>query len=100
MYFTDREGVSSYNRTVTMYKGRTFADTFSVYLPAGAAIKDKLSTLDVQVLYSLAASSSSVGGLRPVLGQFENTAANSVAIKKDCGADGLCIPNLSVQALQ
>ena len=48
MFFMSEEGKSRRKKTVTMLKGREFKESFTVYLsPAG--VKDKLTSLDVQV---------------------------------------------------
>lgn len=102
MFFLNQEGFSSRNKTVNIRKNQLFKDSFTVYLTA-APISDKLTTLDAQVRYSLKTSQigfGSSGSLTPVLGQFEKMAMDSISIQKDCGADNLCIPNLSLEASQ
>ena len=48
MFFMSEEGRSRRSKTITMLKGREFKESFTVYLsPAG--VKDKLTSLDVQV---------------------------------------------------
>ena len=48
MFFMAEEGRSRRKKTITMLKGREFKESFTVYLsPAG--VKDKLTSLDVQV---------------------------------------------------
>ena len=48
MFFMSEEGQSRRKKTITMLKGREFKESFTVYLsPAG--VKDKLTSLDVQV---------------------------------------------------
>ena len=48
MFFMAEEGRSRRKKTITMLKGREFRESFTVYLsPAG--VKDKLTSLDVQV---------------------------------------------------
>lgn len=103
MFFLKNEGLSSRNRTIVLKKGRQWTDSFTIYVP-GAGIHDKLTSLDVQVHYSLTGQSSGFAvsrfrrNLNPVLGQFERMASDSISIQKNCGADNLCVPNLSVEA--
>ncbi len=105
MFFLSKENRSQMNKTVTIRKGSTFQDTHTVYL-SGSNVHDKLTSLDVQMHYSLrnegsgAFRSSRVrrDQLRPVLGQFQKMAAHSITIQKNCGQDNLCIPDLSVEA--
>merc|ERR1719189_2798533 len=48
--------------------------------------------------YSLAESRGRVsGGLNPVLAHGDHMVSDSLNIQKECGADNLCIPNLSVK---
>jgi integrin alpha 8 len=103
MFFLKNEGLSSRNKTIVLKKGREWRDSFTVYVP-GAGIHDKLTSLDVQVHYSLTGQASGYSGsrfrreLNPVLGQFETMSSDSVSIQKNCGKDNLCIPDLSLEA--
>ena len=99
MYFLKNEGLSSRNKTIVLKKGRQWSDSFTVYVP-GSGIHDKLTSLDVQVHYSLTGGSSARfrRELNPVLGQFETMSSDSISIQKNCGPDNLCIPDLSLEA--
>ena len=101
MFFLNQEGEHTRNRTAVISKNSRFTDTFDVYLPAGS-ITDKLTSLDAQVRYSLRTRRGFSAGktLKPVLGQFEKMAADSISIQKNCGSDNLCIPNLSIDTSQ
>merc|ERR1719495_625661 len=96
MYLVDEEGKSTKSIKIEMLKERTFQDQFKVYLP-GPNIKDKLTSLDIQVKYSLGSTAGSGGELNPVLAHGEHTAADSISIQKECGGDSVCIPNLSIK---
>ncbi len=104
MFFLRDEIRSVLNKTVTVRKGETIRDSHTVYLPGSASVHDKLTSLDVQMHYSLVRSRSRSRprreDLRPVLGQFQKMAAHSITIQKDCGKDDLCIPDLSIEASQ
>jgi len=98
LFLLQDEGRSSSSRTISMLKDREFKETFKVYL-LGSKIHDKLTSLDIQMRYSLSskALASTTGGLIPVLGHGDHLATDSLNIQKECGADNICIPNLSIQ---
>jgi len=99
LFFIQEEGRSSRTRTITMLKDREFKETFKVYI-LGSKIHDKLTSLDIQMRYSLssqALTSTTQGGLIPVLGHGDHLATDSLNIQKECGTDNICIPNLSIQ---
>merc|ERR1719411_1918829 len=69
MFLLEDEGKSSRTRTISMLKDRDWKESFKVYL-LESHIYDKLTSLDIQMKYSLDASSvQQVGGsgLTPVL---------------------------------
>eukprot|EP00092_Neocalanus_flemingeri_P075464 GFUD01093478.1.p1 GENE.GFUD01093478.1~~GFUD01093478.1.p1 ORF type:complete len:1604 (-),score=365.26 GFUD01093478.1:1523-5899(-) len=98
LFLLQEEGKSSRTRTISMLKDREFKETFKVYL-LGSKIHDKLTSLDIQMRYSLSseALASTTQGLIPVLGHGDHLATDSLNIQKECGADNICIPNLSIQ---
>lgn len=97
MFLHQQEGQTAMSRTIQMSKDREFKDRFKVYL-LGSKIYDKLTSLDIQMKYSLAESRGRVaGGLNPVLAHGDHMVSDSLNIQKECGADNLCIPNLSVK---
>merc|ERR1719195_1294625 len=97
MFLHQQEGQTAMSRTIQMSKDREFKDRFKVYL-LGSKIYDKLTSLDIQMKYSLAESRGRVaGGLNPVLAHGGHMVSDSRNIQKECGADNLCIPNLSVK---
>ena len=73
---------------------------------SASAISDKLTSIHIQVRYSLAKQTS--GGtygrqrreLAPVLGHDDRMATDTLSIQKNCGSDNVCIPNLSVSVKQ
>ena len=95
LFLLQEEGKSSRTRTITMLKDREFKETFKVYL-LGSKIHDKLTSLDIQMRYSLS-DPVTPGLLNPVLGHGDHLATDSLNIQKECGADNICIPNLSIQ---
>jgi len=95
LFLLQEEGKSSRTRTITMLKDREFKETFKVYL-LGSKIHDKLTSLDIQMRYSLS-DPITPGLLNPVLGHGDHLATDSLNIQKECGADNICIPNLSIQ---
>jgi len=98
LFLLQEEGKSAKTRTISMLKDREFKETFKVYL-LGSKIHDKLTSLDIQMRYSLSsqALASTTQGLIPVLGHGDHLATDSLNIQKECGADNICIPNLSIQ---
>jgi len=102
MFFLTEEGQSLKTKRVSLLKDRGWSENFKVYLP-GTSIDDKLTGLDVQARYSLAATQEVAGGgggseLLPVLAHGDHLAADTLNIQKECGADNICIPNLSIKA--
>ena len=84
MFFMNDEGKSRHHVTVTIPKEREFKEIFTVYVSPEIIDIDKLTSLDVQVHYSLINSTgdSSSGVLRPVIAQFEKMTSDSIYIKK------------------
>ena len=102
MFLHQQEGQTSMSRTISMIKDREFKDRFKVYL-MGSKIHDKLTSLDIQMKYSLAESGGLPTGstdLTPVLAHGDHMVSDSLSIQKDCGSDSICIPNLSVKTLE
>merc|ERR1719158_1236845 len=99
MFLHQQEGQTSMSRTISMTKDREFKDRFKVYLQ-GSKIYDKLTSLDIQMKYSLSESGAlpaGSSGLTPALAHGDHTVSDSLSIQKDCGHDSICIPNLSVK---
>ncbi len=96
MHFIDDEGESVRTTKIEMLKERAFKDKFKVYL-LGPNIKDKLTSLDIQVRYSLGSSAGIGVELTPVLGHGDHVASDSINIQKECGSDNICIPDLSIK---
>ena len=96
MYFVDEEGQSVRSTKIEMLKERAFKDKFKVYL-TGPNINDKLTSLDIQLRYSLTESAGAGVDLRPVLAHGDHLASDSLNIQKECGADNICIPDLSIK---
>ena len=97
MFLLDAEGQSSRSSKISMLKDREWRETFKVYLQ-GSKIYDKLTSLDIQLRYSSATQAGY--GLAPVLGHGDHVVSDSLNIQKECGADNICIPNLSIQTQQ
>lgn len=98
LFLTEQEGSSTRTRKISMLKDREFKETFKVYLP-GSMIHDKLTSLDVQLRYSLGSTAALGAGLHPVLGHGEHLVTDSINIQKECGRDNICIPNLTVKTM-
>ena len=97
LFMLNQEGTSTRSKTISMLKDREFKETFKVYLP-GSQINDKLTSLEVQLRYALGSAVAVGPGLPPVLGHGEHLVTDSINIQKECGADNICIPNLSIQS--
>ena len=98
MFLLQQEGQTSMTRTISMRKDREFKDSFKVYL-LGSKIYDKLTSLEIQMKYSLSESGSgrTQSGLTPVLAHGDHMVADSLNIQKECGSDSICVPNLTIQ---
>merc|ERR1719339_549921 len=97
LFMLSQEGTSTRSKTISMLKDREFKETFKVYLP-GSQIHDKLTSLEVQLRYALGSTVAVGPVLPPVLGHGEHLVTDSINIQKECGADNICIPNLSIQS--
>ena len=103
MFLLQQEGQTTMSRTISMKKDQEFRDResrFKIYL-LGSKIYDKLTSLDIQMKYSLANAGAQMvagrSGLTPVLAHGDHLVTDSLNIQKECGSDNLCIPNLSVK---
>ena len=105
LFFLDHEGESERNETITVTRASKKRISFKVHLPA-SGILDKLTSIDIQVRYSLAEKNNGRyygrqrKELAPVLGHDDRMATDTVSIQKDCGHDNVCVPNLSVSVSQ
>merc|ERR1719339_390253 len=97
LFMLSQEGTSTRSKTISMLKDREFKETFKVYLP-GSQIHDKLTSLEVQLRYALGSTVAVGPVLPPVLGHGEHLVTDSINIQKECGADNICVPNLSIQS--
>ena len=97
MFLLEDEGKSSRTRTISMLKDREWKESFKVYL-LESQIYDKLTSLDIQMKYSLDDTVQVVSGsgLTPVLAHGDHLETDSLSIQKECGNDNICIPNLSI----
>ena len=82
LFLLDAEGTSSMTKRIQIRKEQEYKDRFRVYL-LGPNIKDKLTSLDVQVKYSLADTNVRRGELVPVLRLGNYMASDSLNIQKD-----------------
>ena len=99
LFFLDNENESYKKVSQSVLKNREWGKNFKVYLP-GSNIHDKLTSLDLQFKYSLAAEvviDRRGGQLAAVLGHGDHMVMDSLNIQKECGKDNICIPSLSVQ---
>ncbi|XP_066582926.1 integrin alpha-PS2 isoform X2 [Prorops nasuta] len=100
MFFLELEGRNTMNHTITVEKDLQFCRTVKVYVTPN--IRDKLTSLDAEMRMSLAEERQPDGRrrdpripLRPVLGATTSR-KDSLAIRKNCGPDNICIPDLSM----
>ncbi|CAB4057680.1 ITGA8 [Lepeophtheirus salmonis] len=72
---------------------------FTVYL-LPSRLHDKLTSLDLNIKYVMDELSNVEGKeeILPVLSLDDRSVTDSISIKKNCGVDNECIPNLSVFA--
>ena len=95
----DLDSKKEKQKRMFLTKDREFKDKFKVYL-LGSKIYDKLTSLDIQMKYSLSESGAlpaGSSGLTPALAHGDHTVSDSLSIQKDCGHDSICVPNLSVK---
>uniref|UniRef100_A0A146ME75 Integrin alpha-PS2 n=1 Tax=Lygus hesperus TaxID=30085 RepID=A0A146ME75_LYGHE len=98
-FWDQEEGRSSLNETLFLEKGRNVCKSYWVYLKNN--IKDKLTSLDAELWYSLINNQNTrvARSLTPVLNANENLSAkDTLAIQKNCGRDNICIPDLRLIA--
>nr|XP_040578055.1 integrin alpha-PS2-like isoform X3 [Lepeophtheirus salmonis] len=99
MFFLENEGQSEKRQTIQIIKGQIWKKTFTVYL-LPSRLHDKLTSLDLNIKYVMDELSNVEGKeeILPVLSLDDRSVTDSISIKKNCGVDNECIPNLSVFA--
>ncbi|XP_076285234.1 integrin subunit alpha inflated isoform X2 [Lasioglossum baleicum] len=100
LFFLELEGRNSMNRTISVDRDRQFCRTVQVYIAPN--IRDKLTSLDAEMRMSLEEERFGDNRprdprlpLRPVLGSTTSR-KDSLTIRKNCGADNVCIPDLQM----
>lgn len=95
MFFLSDENRSVVNKSITLNKGQKLCEEMFVFLKKN--IKDKLTSIDAEIRYSLLTNYTS--RLTPVLElNQELSSKDSISIKKNCGNDNICIPDLRLIA--
>lgn len=106
LFFLNEEGKNIRNATIRLYRGKSECRNERVYIADG--VRDKLTSLEVEMRYSLKQSTSSYttstvsrrrrGVLEPVLDENMGTIQrDSINIQKNCGPDNVCIPDLRLE---
>ena len=106
LFFLNEENKNIRNSTMRLYRGKKECRDERVYIADG--IRDKLTSLEVEMRYSLRQSTSSYttstlsrrrrGTLDPVLDENRGTVQrDSINIQKNCGPDNVCIPDLRLE---
>ncbi|CAH1396137.1 unnamed protein product [Nezara viridula] len=95
MFFLSDENRSVVNKSLRLTKGQKLCEDMFVFLKTN--IRDKLTSIDAEIRYSLITTYSS--RLTPILDlNQELSAKDSISIKKNCGNDNICIPDLRLIA--
>lgn len=101
LFFLKNEGVSIRNMTIQLNKGQQWCHDEMVYLKDN--IQDKLTPLEVEARYNLQSNRVPTSRVRrqvlePVIDQNrEIILRDAINIQKNCGADNICEPDLSVK---
>lgn len=106
LFFLNEEGKNIRNSSMRLYRGKMECRNERVYIADG--IRDKLTSLEVEMRYSLRQTSSSYTtstlsrrrreNLTPVLDENKGTIQrDSINIQKNCGQDNVCIPDLRLE---
>ncbi|KAL0113860.1 hypothetical protein PUN28_011297 [Cardiocondyla obscurior] len=100
LFFLELEGRNTMNHTITVERDRQFCRTVQVYITPN--IRDKLTSLDAEMRMSLEEERIPDNRrrdprmpLRPVLGATTSR-KDTLSIRKNCGSDNICIPNLQL----
>ncbi|XP_066900872.1 integrin alpha-PS2 isoform X2 [Halyomorpha halys] len=95
MLFLSDENRSVMNKSLRLMKGQKLCENMLVFLKTN--IRDKLTSIDAEIRYSLLTNYTS--RLNPVLDlNQELSRKDSISIKKNCGNDNICIPDLRLIA--
>ncbi|CAN7996424.1 unnamed protein product [Ixodes hexagonus] len=96
-YLLEEEHTHSKNRSVRLTKDAQYCNSETAYVLK--AIRDKLSPITVRVRSSLVQTVSSQSLLLPVLNASRpGNVTHEVHIRKNCGGDGVCVPDLRLRA--
>ncbi|XP_040079364.1 integrin alpha-PS2 [Ixodes scapularis] len=96
-YLLEEEHTHSRNRSVRLTKDAQYCNSETAYVLK--AIRDKLSPIRVRVRSSLVQTVSSQSLLLPVLNASRpSNVTHQVHIRKNCGGDGVCVPDLRLKA--
>ncbi|XP_037075479.1 LOW QUALITY PROTEIN: integrin alpha-PS2-like [Pollicipes pollicipes] len=99
MFLRDRPGASSMNVTARAARGAQWCHEVVTFVEE--TVRDKLSPLVTEVHYSLVTRrpGRQTGALWPVLNLDQPPlASDTISIQKNCGVDGVCVPDLQMTA--
>ncbi|XP_074108875.1 integrin subunit alpha inflated isoform X2 [Cotesia typhae] len=103
LFFLEHEGKHTLNHTITVDRNQQFCRTVKVYVTP--SIRDKLTSLDAEMRMSLSEERWTDPRprdpripLRPVLATTSSR-KDTVSIRKNCGADNICTPDLQLTAI-
>ncbi|XP_037075241.1 integrin alpha pat-2-like [Pollicipes pollicipes] len=99
MFLRDRPGASSMNVTARAARGAQWCHEVVTFVEE--TVRDKLSPLVTEVHYSLVTRrpGRQTGALWPVLNlDRPPLASDTISIQKNCGVDGVCVPDLQMTA--
>ncbi|XP_064455388.1 integrin alpha-PS2-like [Ornithodoros turicata] len=96
-YFLENEQEYRLNVDIPLRQGAKYCNSIYAYVSIG--IRDKLSPINVELTYRLQDTASAHSLLPPVLnGTKPSNITKQVHIKKNCGDDDVCVPDLHLLA--
>ena len=96
LFFLNEEGSHEQTESLHLQKGKKLCKWSYIYLLPN--VKDKLSSLEVQMTYALGSTDLNDNDLSPIIDPRQNSRAlnDAASILKDCGLDNICIPDLQI----
>ena len=96
LFFLNEEGSHEQTESLHLQKGKKLCKWSYIYLLPN--VKDKLSSLEVQMTYAIKENHLNTNDLSPIIDPRQNSRAlnDAASILKDCGLDNICIPDLQI----
>lgn len=95
VYFLDNEDYSQQNVSISLRKDSLYCK--SIYAYVETDVRDKLIPITVQVKYILLEQRNDTQEIYPILNEaIPSTLIKQTSIRKNCGKDNVCIPDLQL----